>query len=230
MDAELFLRVAEHVEDVLAGAEVARRWNEPSALRGYSVGGLAGHLARAVLTVERYLDAPPPEDGIARTRTAGAQAGDDRPPDDRVTDAPGYLVAVLAGHDPVDSAFHQSVRNRGDEEASGGPAALVERLRAARSGLAERLAAVDPRQRIAVLGETVMSVEDYLDTRLVELVVHLDDLVVSVGGDTAPQLAPEAYERVACVLASVAARRVSGLALVRSLSRAERHPEAVRAL
>lgn len=234
MDADLFLHVAERAEDLIAEAAVAECWDEPSALEGYTVGGLAGHLARAVLTVQRYLDTAA-DDARARAADVGPagpdpRRADRREPDVRVTDAAGYLVAVLGSHDPVQSAFHQAVRRRGAEEARQGPAELVERLRAARTELAPRLAASDAFRRVMVLEQTVMGLRDYLDTRLVELVVHHDDLRVSVGADTSATLPPEAYERVACVLATVAARRVSGIEVVRSLSRAERHPEAVRAL
>jgi hypothetical protein len=46
--------------EVIATPEVAAAWGEPSALRKLTVRGLAGHLARAVVTVSDYLAAPPP--------------------------------------------------------------------------------------------------------------------------------------------------------------------------
>ena len=210
MDAATFLRTAELAEQAIERAGAAAVWSEPSALVGYTVGGLAGHLARAVLTVDRYLDQPVP----------AAEP----------TDAAGYVVRVLGAHDPVASTFHDQVRRRGEQEASQGPAALVDALRTDRLTLTDRKASLEPGTPIAVLEDTVLSVEDYLDTRLVELVVHLDDLGVSVGGDGAEDLPAAAYERVAAVLAVVAPRRVGPLATVRSLARRERHPEAVRAL
>jgi hypothetical protein len=174
------------------------------------VGALAGHLARAVLTVNRYLDRPAP---------AGA-----------TLDAANYFVRVLGAHDPVTSDLHLAVRDRAADEAGDGPDALVARLRDARLEAEVRLAATDGYTSIAVLDDTVMSVEAYLETRLVELVVHLDDLAVSVGLDIADDIAPQAYKTVASVLAQVAAARVGGLATMRSLARRERQHEAVRAL
>ncbi len=210
MTVQQVLEVAELAETLLASDEVAQAWERPSALEGYTVAGLAGHLARAVLTLERYLDEP-----VA-----------DAPP----TDAAGYLVAVLGAHDPIGSDLHRTVRQRGDDEAAEGQAALVERLAAARRTLTARLADEDLQRPIAVLAGTVLPIEAYLETRLVELVLHLDDLAVSVGRDDAADVPDAAVESVARVLATLAARRVGGLPTIRSLARRERQPDPVRAL
>lgn len=211
MDATTFLATAEVAERLLDSDEVAARWRDDSALDGYTVGGLAGHLARAVLTVERYL--------------AGTGGVEGAP-----TDAAGYLVRALGDHDPVASDFHGRVRARGEEEAGRGPEELVRLLRDSRAALADQLADLDPGHRVAVLDGTVLSVADYLETRLLELVVHLDDLAVSLGHDRAEGVPADAYATVASVLARVAVQRVGGLETVRSLARRERHPAAVRAL
>lgn len=210
MDATTYLSTAELAERVIGGRDVAGRWADDSALVGYTVGGLAGHLARAVLTVNRYLDRPAP----------GGEP----------LDAASYFVRVLGAHDPVTSDLHQAVRGRATEEAADGPDALVARLRGARLELDVRLATAHGDARLAVLDDTPMSVAAYLETRLVELVVHLDDLAVSVGRDISDEIAPQAYATVASVLSQVAVARVGGLATVRSLARRERHPDAVRAL
>lgn len=212
MRPSTFLSVAAAAEELLGSPEVAERWDEPSALEGYSVGGLAGHLARAVLTVQRYLEQPAPDPEAART------------------DAAGYLVRVLGDHDPVTSPFHGKVRERGEEEAAGGPAALVERYRAARQELDAHLPEEPTARAVTVLDGVVLPLGEYLETRLVELVVHLDDLAVSLGMDGPPGVSDEAFEAVAVVLSRVAARRVGSLATVRSLARRERQPDPVRAL
>ena len=209
MDSHVFLHLAATAEDALRRDDLATRWSEDSALAGYSIGGLAGHLARAVLTVDRYLDRP-------------ATTGEP-------TDPAGYLVRVLGTHDPVTSDLHAGVRARGDEEAVDGPIALADRIRVARRRLEARLAAIDPEQHIEVLDGVVLTVTDYLRTRVVELVIHLDDLDVSLGEDVR-DVPEEAYAITASVLAQVAVTRVGGRATVRSLARRERHPDAVRAL
>lgn len=61
------------------------------------------------------------------------------------------------------------------------------------------------------------SVEAYLDTRMVGLVVHVDDLAVSVGLDIADDIERKAYATVAAILAQLAAAREGGPAMARSL-------------
>lgn len=211
MVSEIFGLCAAAAEQLIASDAVGRRWQDASALEGYTVAGLAGHLSRAVLTVEPYLDA----------------AGRAEP--DELADAAGYFVAVLASHDPVDSDFHRTVRARGAEQAADGPVVLAAAVRDARTRLAARLDAPTLRQVVTVRDGVTMTVEDYLRTRVVELVVHCDDLAASVGHD--PEALPaEAYPVAAAVLAEVAVRRAGGLATVRSLSRRERQPHGVAAL
>ncbi|MDP8960914.1 MAG: maleylpyruvate isomerase N-terminal domain-containing protein, partial [Actinomycetota bacterium] len=156
---ELFLELARIAADVLAGDDVRSRWNDPSALRGYDVGGLAGHLARAVLTVESYLDVPEPAE------------------DRELSTAVDYFAAVLGADDPVDSEFHAAVRRRGAEAAADGPDALLSSLRAATARLGQRLPETDTaRRRIVVLRDLTLTLDEYLRTRVVELLIHLDDL------------------------------------------------------
>jgi hypothetical protein len=213
--APLFLTCAGRAADAIASPEVAAAWDAGSALEGYAVAGLAGHLARAVLTVETYLDRAP--DGVEDD--AGA-----------LTDASGYLVAVLGEEDPVSSDLHRGVRLRGAETAADGPSALAAAVRDTVARLGGRLDEATLGRPLRVLDGVTLTVADYLRTRLVELVVHLDDLAVSVERSFADTLPDEAFAEVADVLARVAVRRHGGLATVRSLARRERHPEAVRAL
>lgn len=210
--AEEFLDCAEAAAALIDSDAVAAAWDAASALEGYAVGGLAGHLARAVLTVERYLDQPSPPGGAD------------------LSDAAGYFTRVLGDHDPLDSQLHRSVRDRGAATASDGPAALSGELRATLSRLRERLDAERLAAPVQVLDDVTLTVADYLETRLVELVVHLDDLAVSVGLPGPPPLPERVYQTVAGTLGRVAADRAGGLETVRSLARTERHPGPVRAL
>lgn len=213
--AQLFLSCAHAAADLIASPEVAGSWEEPSALEGYTVAGLAGHLARAVLVVERYLDAA--DDGSG----APSDAAD-------LIDASGYFAAVLGDHDPLDSELHRGVRDRGTETAADGPAALAATVRATTERLRGWLDDATLQRPIAVFGGSWMRLERYLGTRLVELVVHIDDLAVSV--DATPDIDEDACRVVAGILAETAARRQGGVTAVRALARRERHPDALRAL
>lgn len=210
MVTELFLDLAGRAAGLVSSDEVRARWDEASALQGYTVAGLAGHLGRAVLTVEKYLG-------------AGG------------TDAPGrmnaarYFAAILGDHDPIGSGFHGQVRARGEETAAAGAEALAQAVLDSCERLRNQLDERALAGGVEVLAGVNMTVADYLKTRVVELVVHMDDLAVSVGlADL--ELPGGAHELAAGVLGELAAIRSGGWATVRSLARAERHPEAVRAL
>lgn len=91
------------------------------------------------------------------------------------------------------------------------------------------LPACDLAQPIAVLDGIVLPLEEYLRSRIVELVIHLDDLCLSVGIEP-PEDLGDAFDVAATVLAQVAIRRTGPWETLRSLARRERHPDAVRAL
>ncbi len=205
--AERFLVAADAAIELIGSPECAERWDRASVLDGYSVGALAAHLGRAITTVTAYL--------------AGASPKPDGPDDDPIG-AVAYFVTVLVDHDPVDSEFHRAVRARGAEAAENGPVALVAGLRSTRHELGRQLGvpgALD--QRIEVIGGLRMRLGDYLDTRLVELCVHLDDLAASLDRPV-PPVPAAAWERVAEVVAGVAARRHGAARLALSLARTER--------
>jgi hypothetical protein len=78
------------------------------------------------------------------------------------------------------------------------------------------------------LGEWGLAVDDLLLTRVMELVVHADDLAVSLGIPT-PAMPAEATDATIRLLARVAAWRHGPLAVVRALARRERAPETIAA-
>jgi hypothetical protein len=209
MVIDAFLHAAECAEVVVNRPEVADRWPEPSVLDGHSIGSLAAHLTRAVFTVQRYLDAPA---GVGESTVAA-----------------GYLVTVLGDADPIDSDLHRSVRERANDDAAAGHADLCARFARARQDLAVTLPSSDLQQQIAVLDGVVLPLEEYLRSRIVELVVHLDDLYLSIGSQPPDDLG-DAFDIAACVLAQVAVRRTGPWETLRSLARRERHPAALRAL
>lgn len=74
---------------------------------------------------------------------------------------------------------------------------------------------------VSVLGGMSMLLDEYLVTRLMELVVHLDDLAVSLELPM-PELPPGSLKRVAMVLAEIAVDRNGSLAVIRTFARRER--------
>jgi hypothetical protein len=195
----LFLDTLAAVRPLLASSEVAARWDEPSALREFSVQGLAGHLVRATLNVEKYLDRPEP-------------AGEE----------PISAAAYYADLDPdISSPFHAGIRQRGEQLGTGGHARLIAEFDRLATCLEERLRREPGDRLVRVVGDAVLRLDDYLVTRIVELTVHADDLAVSVGLDY-PALPPAALDNTIATLVGTARHRHGDLAVLRALSRRER--------
>lgn len=210
-----FIAAADAVRPLLTGDAVAAMWERPSALAGMTVGALAGHLGRAVTTVDRYLAADPPT------------------PDGSPLDAAGYLLSIEGiggGEVDLDAPLHQAIRRRASDDAGDGPDAVVRRWDDAVAGLTPKLAVEPSDRRITVLGGRVMLLDEYLVTRLIELVVHGDDLAVSVGRPM-PPFPAGTVDLVVTALVAAARRTHGDLAVVRALTRRERDDiEALRVL
>lgn len=192
-------------------AALDARFDAPSALDDYTCGALAGHLLRSLLTVVQYLDDPVVVDGAPPT-----------------LDAATYFARALDGHDPRTSDVHVSVRTRSAELAGPDVGALRARAHALRAQLHERLPATAPDTRVRVFGGMEMALDAYLDTRLVELTVHADDLATSLGIES-PDLGEDATRRAVAVTAELARRRHGAHAVLRTLTRAERAPGSISA-
>ncbi len=204
-----FLDAASTAVRLLERPELAERWGQDSVLPQFSVAALAGHLLRGMTTVGHYLDGPEPsENGIS---------------------AASYFLTMLGSAGLSDPAS-QAVRTRGDEAAAAGPAALASNARAAFARLPSRLAGAGSRRRLRVAAGLVMALDEYLRTRVVELVVHVDDLATSLGVELAP-LPPGTCKVAIDVLVDVARLRYGDLAVLRALARRERDQvEALRVL
>lgn len=198
---ELFLAGARVVSAAVADPAVAQHWDRPSVLEDQRVGGLAGHLARgAVWVVGDYLDAGPPD---------GTEHAVD------FASAADYFATLMSEASPDD---HRAIRARGADLAAAGHDALVHMLRDRLEALEPRLRSVEAGLLVSVIGGRVMALDDYLITRIVEQVVHVDDLARSVDHD--PWLLPSGAAELAVTVGIDVARCRSGAtALVRALYR-----------
>jgi len=199
-----FLRTGHAAAALIARPEVARAWDGPSALERFSVRGLAGHLARCACVVETYLDAPVPADATD------------------IGDAAGYFLAAGLSPD-LDLPLNAAIRDRGEEAAPAGPAALGERLAACLARLDARLSNEPAGRRVAVFGGSTLDLDAYLVTRIVELAVHTDDIAVSVGVEVPPPDPDAAAAAIDC-LVTIARRSRGDVAVLRALTRRERDP------
>ncbi|MEV4016626.1 maleylpyruvate isomerase N-terminal domain-containing protein [Nonomuraea angiospora] len=204
-----YLVAATSAVSLLRDPAVAAAWGKPSALTEFSVAGLAGHLAHQLVRVRDVL-AP---DGVAGeplellehySRSPWVQAG-------------------------LDHESNVSIRRGGQAAAADGPGALADRTQELLDLLTAALAA-EPDGRVVGLPWAGWSLrlDDFLLTRLVELVVHSDDLAASVGLDT-PELPSSIIDPVVELLARLAVHRHGATAVIRTLSRTERAPATISA-
>jgi uncharacterized protein (TIGR03083 family) len=195
---EAYLSAAEAVSGLLRSPELDARWDQPSALAGFQVSGLAGHLARGVFTVEGYLAAPEPDSRDMVTAEVYVS-----------------MVATLTDDD------NRRIIDRGRTDAGPGPDDLRARYDAALARLRTVLPTLSPSRPMPMFGGNVLPLRDCLVTRLVELLIHADDLAVSLAVPT-PSFPGEAAEPVLELLLRHAHRRHGTAALLRAFTRAER--------
>jgi mycothiol maleylpyruvate isomerase-like protein len=207
---ELYLDVAATAADLLAAPEVAAGWDRPSALAKMSVRSLAGHLAGQVFFIPQMVASPVP--------------------DAEVIGIDDYYARVAWIGSDIDDEFNTLIRSSGERDASDGPAALAAKVAATVADLRATLASVPSR---AVSRPTwdgfAISLDDFITSRMLEIVVHSDDLAYSVDIAT-PALPPAAVETVVDLLSRVAIRRHGPVAVLRALSRSERAPASISAL
>ncbi|MEU1249212.1 maleylpyruvate isomerase N-terminal domain-containing protein [Micromonospora arida] len=203
-----FLDAAETATALLRNPILAKQWSSPSALPDFSTGGLARHLANQVTKTVTLLAAPPGESAISVlshfTRNAWVTSG-------------------------VDGADNIDIRRRSEQTAAATtPRELADAVDTALISLGVTVAAQPP-DRIVDLGDWGLTVDDFLLTRVMELVVHTDDLAVSLGLPT-PSMPQTATEATIQLLCSLAAWRHGSLNVIRTLARQERAPTSISAL
>jgi hypothetical protein len=207
---DAYLDTAAQAVKLLGAPEVAASWEKPSALVEMTVGGLVGHLAYQVFSVTPAVQEPTSQEAPIPLLEHYARAA--------------WIDA------PLDGEVNAGIRAKGEDIASEGAQALLERARLA---LADQTSALPMVQSdwVVFMPQTgwALSLDDFLVTRMMELAVHMDDLAVSVG-ITAPELSTTAFDPVLTLLTRLAARRHGQAALLRALARAERAPAVINAL
>jgi hypothetical protein len=200
-----FFEVAEQVADLLEDPETAKRWEEPSALQGLSVGGLAAHVTMGIAYIHRLLDVPGDSDAS-----------------DAPTVGVGQYLASMKMAD-FDADLHRYIREKNERSATYGPERTTGRFRELVSTLRDRLRTESGR-RLLDMRPTfpwAIPLEDRLRLLVVDFVVHADDLAVSIGRAGAE--ASEVPSDLAIEALVAAARFQHGdRAVIRVLSRRER--------
>lgn len=158
-----FFAAPSAVEDLVDAPQVAGCWDSPSAVEGFSVGALTGHLSSAIRLFEWSLGQP----GGPYERIGGL--------------ADFYGLNRLERPSDIHAPLHTAIRSHAASVARQGPGVVTEKSCSLVARLEARLAG-EPMSRLVPVwriegGPTHLS--DYLLTRIVELVVHGDDLAQS---------------------------------------------------
>jgi hypothetical protein len=202
----LVVQAVEAAAELIGSDAVARRWSEPSALDGMTVGALCAHLVRAAGSVLAYLD-----------RTPQPQA----PPQPE-----SLLTPVSYFHAAIDSPIHGRIKEVSADEASIGAREMAERCHQLVVNLRARLEQ-EPRDRVLnALGGRPLSLDDFCRTRLIEVLLHLDDLASSVGV-ARPAVHPDGPAIVIGILVDIARDRFGDWEVINALAREERRTERV---
>lgn len=187
--------------DLVRRSEVADAWFRPSCLPEMSVGALACHLGRQAVRAAELL---PVGTGVAPLESA----------DDHYARA--AWVTSTSPDDPAND------RSTDDDEALLGPAALHARASGALETVRDLLTSGAARDVVFIPWQGwSLRRSDFLLTRLLEVVVHSDDLAVSIGVPT-PEFPDEAFVPVRDLLLRLAVRRHGQSAVIGTLARRER--------
>ena len=208
-EREGFLGAARTAAALVRRPEVAARWGEESACAGMSVGGLACHLGAQTDLAVRVLGSGP----------------SDLVP---IALSEHYARAAWVRSGPDDEA-NVGIREGSDAQAAEGPdalAALVAQRLTELPGVIDAIGSGDP--VLVPWQGWALTAHDFLVTRLMETVVHSDDLAASTGLAT-PEFSDEVVEPVLALLTGLARRRHGTTALVRTLTRPQRAPGSVSA-
>jgi hypothetical protein len=192
------------VVELLRRPEIAGQWSASSALAKMSVGALACHLGRQVVRAAELLslvtDVPALESADAHYRRATwvTASSPDEPANDRSLD---------------------------DAEATLGHTALQQRVVEALGKARDQLTAGTARDVVLIPWQGwSLRRDDFLLTRLLEIVVHADDLALSVSVAT-PSFPDEVFDPVSELLVRLAVRRHGQSAVISTLTRRERSRE-----
>lgn len=200
----LVIEAVDAASELIGRDEVVAAWDEPSALAGMTVGALSAHLVRAAGAVLAYLD---------RTDPAARPDGE-------------LLTPVTYFHAAIDSPIHERIKEVSASESQAGPAEISERCAQVAASMRTRFADEPPDRLVAALGGRMLTLDDFCRTRLIEVLLHLDDLAVSVGVPR-PDTDEAGRTIVIDVLIGIARMLHGDWEVLRALAREERRTAAV---
>lgn len=208
LDHSTVVQASDVVAELVSRPEVAAAWDRESSCAGMSVGGLTRHLVGQPATVVSLLRAQPPADA------------------ETVSVLQHYGRAAWVRED-LDGQMNRSIRDTADQQAAEGFEAALDVLAAARADLPAVLAGPPTATYVPWMG-WALNTDDFLVVRLMEMVVHSDDLAASVDVATADFM-PDVLDPVLRLLTALAVRRHGEGAVVRALTRPQRAKSSISA-
>lgn len=195
----LVVQAVQAAADLMSRTSVRDQWDEPSALDGMTVGALSAHLVRAAGATLAYLD---------RTDPSAQPEGQ-------------LLTPVTYFHVAIDSPIHEQIKDVSANESGIGHEATVAKVRQLAADMQARLD-IEPADRlVGALGGRMLTLDDFCRTRLIEVLLHLDDLAVSVG-EARPETDPEGPGIVIEIIANIARNNHGDWPVLYALARSER--------
>ena len=205
----LTVEAVEAAASLMSDPIVDEAWERPSVLDGMTVGALCAHLVRAAGATIAYLDRSDPT-----TETdAGVDAGIGA--DVETLSAVTYFRAAL------EAPIHDRIKEVSATEAAAGPGATSAACTELANRLGQRLAQEPPDRMIEALGDRLLTLDDFCRTRLIEVLLHIDDLARSVDLPT-PDTDPDGRAVVIDVLVGIARDRDGDWPIIHALARRER--------
>jgi hypothetical protein len=204
-----FLGTLDATWGLVSRPEVTAAWGQESSCAGMTVGGLTHHVLGQAVNAARFLRTAPAGDEPIRLLQHYERAA--------------WVAASQQGRPDPEQVETDNTA------AQAGPDAVLREGRGAIDALPALLAAPRDPDTIHITWQGwSLATGDFLTTRMMELVVHGDDLASSVGLDT-PTYPEDAVTAVLGLLSGVAVRRHGATAVVRALSRPQRAPASVSA-
>lgn len=199
--------------ELLGRPEVGHRWTEPSALPEMTVGGLATHLTQMLAAAVGWLAAEPE-------------------PLTEATLGEVYGLARVNADEGLDGDVARRIRGWAESGRTAGPGPMLAQVRTDLAELRALLPTVAADRLVPSVNRpgTGMRADDYLRTRCVEFLVHVDDLAISCDLPT-PEPDPAAADAAISALVETCRDRAGDLSVLRALTRPGRaDDETLRAL
>ena len=209
-----FLAAVDASWGLASSPQVREAWGEGSSCEGMTVGGLTVHLLNQAGNTVR----------LVRSHLEG-----DQPAAVEVIPLLEHYTRAAWVEAAPDDEVNVAIRDTDNERALVGPDAVLTQARELIDQLPALLATPrDPDTVFIPWQGWALATDDFLTTRMMEMVVHGDDLASSVGLET-PTYPDDVLEPVLALLTGVAARRHGQTAVVRALSRPQRAPSTISA-